>query len=81
MRLFENINDSYMKIRHAVKASHTGTGVGSMAAFVAASQIYSRFGIYGAAYLGLSIQLVKVITNVSIDWILDLPAIKKTTPQ
>jgi len=58
-----------MGLRNAVKQSHTGTGVGSMAAFILASQIYSQFEIKGMAYCGLTIMVVKIVTNLIIDYI------------
>ena len=58
---------SHMNVRRAVKASHTGTGLGSMLAFLTTSQIYNQFGVYGVAYLGISIQTVKILVNVIID--------------
>ena len=38
-----------------------------MAAFISASQIYDSYGISGVAYIGISIQSVKILTNVVID--------------
>ena len=38
-----------------------------MAAFLCASQIYDSYGISGVAYVGISIQAVKILTNVIID--------------
>ena len=67
--LFGDADEDDLSLRHAVKASHTGTGVGSMAAFLSASQIYSRFGISGIAYLGMSIMILKVATNLQIDYL------------
>jgi len=67
--LFGDAEEDDMSLRHAVKASHTGTGVGSMAAFLSASQTYSRFGISGIAYLGMSIMILKVATNLQIDYL------------
>ena len=59
-----------MKLRHAVKASHTSTGIGSMTAFVLSSQMSQRFELYGVAYLGVSIMCLKLITNLVIDYLL-----------
>ena len=59
-----------VNLRRAVKASHTGTGIGSMTAFIAASQVYSRFGVLGASYLDLSILSMKIMTNNLIDFLL-----------
>ncbi|MGB0424112.1 MAG: hypothetical protein ACPGED_07315 [Flavobacteriales bacterium] len=68
VRLYNSFDtEDDMRVRHAVKASHTGTGVGSMAAFVVTSQIYSRFGLKAVSYLGLSVQIAKILTNISID--------------
>jgi len=68
VRLYNSFDDEDdMKVRHAVKASHTGTGVGSMAAFVVTSQIYSRFGLKAVSYFGLSVQIAKILTNIAID--------------
>lgn len=67
--LFGDAEEDNMSLRHAVKASHTGTGIGSMAAFIAATQVYSRYGINGVAYLGLGIMLGKLATNLQIDYL------------
>ena len=56
--------DIYM--RRAVKASHTGTGVGSMTAFIAASQIFSSFGIHGTSWLGLTFLSLKIMADILI---------------
>merc|ERR1712238_85384 len=58
-----------MKLRHAVKASHTGTGIGSMIAFISSSQMYKRFGLYGVSYLAFSIMCFKVTTNLAINYL------------
>ena len=67
IRMYGCTDGENTNVRRAVKRSHTGTGVGAMAAFLIASQIYDRFDVYGVAYLGLGIQLVKVLVNVIID--------------
>ena len=58
-----------MKLRHAVKASHTGTGIGSMIAFISSSQMYKRFGLYGVSYLAFSIMCFKLTTNLAINYL------------
>lgn len=56
-----------IKVRRAVKASHTGTGIGSMVAFLAGPQIYQEYGLLGVAYFGVSIQMVKILTCMVLD--------------
>ena len=56
-----------IKVRRAVKASHTGTGIGSMVAFLAGPQIYQEYGLLGVAYFGVSIQMVKILTCMFLD--------------
>ena len=55
-----------LQVRRAVKASHTGTGLGSALAFIASSQTYGLYGLRGVAYLGLAIALLKTATSVAI---------------
>ena len=56
-----------MSLRRAVKETHTSTAIGSMVAFIAASQVVQRFGIPGVSYLGLGIQAMKIFTFFVID--------------
>jgi hypothetical protein len=58
-----------MSIRHAVQTSHTFTGAGSCLAFLVGSQIYNSFRIQGIAYLGLAIMVLKLATNLIIDYL------------
>ena len=67
IRMYGCTDGENIRVRKAVKTSHTGTGIGSMAAFLCASQIYDSYGISGVAYVGISIQAVKILTNVIID--------------
>ncbi len=62
-----DVHEDNMDLRHAVKASHTGTGIGSMAAFLTSSRVYAAYGIPGVSYLGLGIQAAKIVTNLMID--------------
>jgi len=60
-------DEGAMSIRHAVQTSHTFTGAGSCVAFLAGSQIYDSFQIQGIAYLGLTVMVLKLATNIVID--------------
>jgi len=67
--LFPDAEDDDTGLRNAVKKSHTSTGVGSMVAFLLASQTFYRSRIKGIAVLGLAIMISKVGTNLVIDYI------------
>ena len=60
-------NEREMSIRHAVQTSHTSTGAGSCIAFLVGSQIYNKFRLRGIAYLGLTVMVLKLATNIVID--------------
>lgn len=71
MKMFgANVDEDNMNLRRAVKATHTSTAIGSMAAFIAASQVYQKFGIPGVSYLGLAIQAAKLLTFSLIDFMM-----------
>mmetsp|Transcript_20580 Transcript_20580/g.45816 ORF Transcript_20580/g.45816 Transcript_20580/m.45816 type:complete len:347 (+) Transcript_20580:131-1171(+) len=69
MGLFGTADDDNASLRNAVKKSHTGTGIGSAVAFLAASQVFSHFGVQGIAYLGFGIMVAKIVTNLLIDYL------------
>jgi len=60
-------DEGAMSIRRAVQTSHTFTGAGSCVAFLVGSQIYDSFQIQGIAYLGLTVMVLKLATNIVID--------------
>lgn len=69
-RLFQVSVDSSEEVkdhvRELVKASHTGTGIGSAVAFFTSSQGYQTFGLHGVAILGLGVASLKLLTEVTI---------------
>jgi len=71
MRLFQSFRneneDNSLALRIAVKASHASTGFGSIYSFLVVSQVYSRYGIAGASYLGLGMATTKFLTILQID--------------
>ena len=62
----ETIEPDDPQVRRAVKASHTGTGLGSALAFITSSQTYELHGLRGVAYLGLAIAVLKCATSIAI---------------
>merc|ERR1712008_47781 len=81
MRLFrasahssEELKD---EMRELVKQSHTGTGIGSAAAFLTSSQGYQAFGLEGVAVLGLGVASLKLLTEITIA--MPLPAASSDT--
>eukprot|EP00536_Pseudo-nitzschia_multiseries_P006858 jgi/Psemu1/304419/fgenesh1_kg.151_\ len=67
--LFPDAEDDDVDLRNAVKKSHTATGIGSMAAFLFASQTYHYASIKGIAVLGFGFMICKIGTNIVIDYI------------
>lgn len=67
MRLYNSLRDDDIIVRQALKASHTSTGIGSIATFIATSQVYSRLGLKAVSILALLFQSAKMLTNIIID--------------
>lgn len=80
-RLFQVSVDSSEEVkdhvRELVKASHTGTGIGSAVAFFTSSQGYQTFGLQGVAILGLGVATLKLLTEVTIS--MQLPSASSDT--